>query len=360
MISNNISHIARRLKKTITNYNRKKIWENIYKRRNDLVAVSGLDLTQEEIKEIHTYWAKYGVKINPIFHKFYKRSRGSFDLNIIPDDIYYIYIDTYFNNWQAANILDNKTYYQWLFKDIPQPETIVYRQNSFWYDEAGNLISLEKALKKIKEMEVAFIKKATDSEGGSGVKRITKKTDSEIILSYLTQIKNDLVVQKGMVQSPILSQFNETSVNTIRILTLLRKDGSVKICSTSLRMGVNGSYVDNASRGGVTVGVQEDGSLNKIGYNANGEKFEEHPTSKVKWGGVKLPNYEMVKSLVIESAKRYPISRLISWDIALDEKNLPVMIEANLKYGQLDFHQLNNGPIFGEETVEILSEVFSK
>ena len=51
---------------------------------------------------------------------------------------------------------------------------------------------------------------------------------------------------------------------------------------------------------------------------------------------------------------------MISWDIAIGEDELPVLIEANLYFGQLDFHQLNNGPLFGEDTEEILHEVFAK
>ncbi len=36
------------------------------------------------------------------------------------------------------------------------------------------------------------------------------------------------------------------------------------------------------------------------------------------------------------------------------------MIEANLNQGELDFHQLNNGPLFGEDTIKVLDEVFGK
>ena len=35
----------------------------------------------------------------------------------------------------------------------------------------------------------------------------------------------------------------------------------------------------------------------------------------------------------------------------------PTLIEANLCNGELDFHQLNNGPLFGEDTERILKEV---
>lgn len=55
-----------------------------------------------------------------------------------------------------------------------------------------------------------------------------------------------------------------------------------------------------------------------------------------------------------------PHFRLISWDFAVDIDHEPVMIEANLRYGELDFHQLNNGPLFGKDTRKILDEVFGK
>lgn len=51
---------------------------------------------------------------------------------------------------------------------------------------------------------------------------------------------------------------------------------------------------------------------------------------------------------------------MISWDIATDENGQPIMIEANLTNGELDFHQLCNGPLFGDDAPKILKKVFSK
>ncbi len=52
--------------------------------------------------------------------------------------------------------------------------------------------------------------------------------------------------------------------------------------------------------------------------------------------------------------------RLISWDVAIGENNEPILIEANLRNGECDFHQLNNGPLFGELTDRVLTEVFGR
>ena len=47
----------------------------------------------------------------------------------------------------------------------------------------------------------------------------------------------------------------------------------------------------------------------------------------------------------------------MSWDFAIDGNEEPVLIDVNLRYGEIDFHQFNNGPVFRSDTEEILAEV---
>ncbi len=196
--------------------------------------------------------------------------------------------------------------------------------------------------------------------GGKGVFFIDKKTSlSEIEEMVKKCINDDIVVQKVLSQSKVLSTINASSINTIRLLTLLRRNGTVKICSIVLRMGVGGSKVDNASSGGIVVGVDEDGRLKDVAYNVKGERFFEHPDSHIKFNDFFIPNFDKIKQIVREQAVNLPYFRLVSWDIAIDENNEPVLIEANLCRGELDFHQLTNGPVFGDDTEEILNEVFN-
>lgn len=37
---------------------------------------------------------------------------------------------------------------------------------------------------------------------------------------------------------------------------------------------------------------------------------------------------------------------MVSWDIAIDKDGDPVLIEANMRKGGINFHQFNNGPMF--------------
>ncbi len=337
-----------------------KYWEKVFQERNSHLENTDKILSDEEIAKINNFYSKYGVKVNPLYHQFYKYCKGVFNVKNIPDDIYYTYIDPFFNNWELAKFLDNKTYYYFLFSSFQQPEIVAYRQNGFWLNNHHLSISDEDVCELIKNERISFLKQATDSEGGKNIYVFNSNTTEFEIKNAIDKISGDIVIQKGLKQSMSLSNLNSSSVNTLRLLTLLRKDGSVKLCSTSLRMGINGAKVDNASSGGITVGVNKDGKLNSIAYSANGTSYVEHPTSHINFSTIQIPNYDKVVKLVKREAVKYPSFRLISWDIALNEKDEPVLIEANLKYGELEFHQLNNGPIFGEETEEILSEVFEK
>lgn len=339
---------------------RNKYWKLKFRERNKTIGKIETQLTISEVEAIEKYYERFGLSVSPEFHQFYKHctKEKSIAAQYIPDDIYYAKIDPFFNNWELAHFLDNKTYYSWLFHNMAQPTTVVIRQNGYWLNTNLSIISEDKAIKLILAEEECFLKQATESEGGKNIYVLHSSDTYYRIKEIINKIKGDIVVQKGLKQSPILAQLNSSSVNTLRLLTLLRKDGSVKLCSTSLRMGINGAKVDNASSGGITVGVKSDGTLNPFAFSASGIRYDEHPTSGTKFKSITIPDFANIVNLVSQEAQKHPHFRLISWDIALDENNNPILIEANLRYGELEFHQLNNGPVFGDETEVILSEVF--
>ena len=131
----------------------------------------------------------------------------------------------------------------------------------------------------------------------------------------------------------------------------------------ALRMGMAGKKVDNASSGGITCGVNLDGHCKEAGYYSyvnGGKRLLNHPTSDMPFKDIFIPNMDKIIAFVEKAAVRIPHFRLVSWDIALREDGEPVLIEANFYDGEIDFHQLNNGPLFKEDTEAILREVFSK
>lgn len=317
-------------------------------------------LSATELATVKSFYKPF-IKIRPYAHAFYKEKTGLFAVNYIPDSIHIAYIDPYFNDWTLAKHIDNKCYYPRLFSGLNMPEMIAYRINDFWYDNNNAIVSEENVISYINSCKYeCFIKKANDSYGGKGVYYYDGggNNTSNDLKSIFSIIKGDLVIQKRLEQSEIMSKLHKDSVNSIRHISLLSREGDVTILSSILRMGVGGAKVDNASSGGITVGINPNGQLKSVAYSSLGEKYYEHPSSSVPFDDVTIPNYDSTLELVIKTHPKFPHFRLISWDIAMDINNEPVLIEANLCDGELDFHQLNNGPLFKDKTKAILSEVF--
>lgn len=316
-------------------------------------------LTKEQMKAAVEFWKPY-ARIDGLYQGFYLKKTDLFAPEILPHDLYYTRIDPYFNPASMGRVLDNKCLYSRLFPGIPQPETVISRMGGHYYDAQGNHVPKAKALELLDAEPAVFAKVATTSCGGKGVFFLDSR-EGAISRLFTQEIKHekDLIVQRPVRQHAAFAALNESSVNTLRILSVLSQDG-VKIYSSVLRMGVDGSHVDNASGGGVTCGVQEDGKLRKHAYQVNGTRFDNHPASGIAFDGYQLPGVAEAKKLVEKAHPLMPHFRMISWDIAIQEDGSPIMIEANLSKGGLSSHQLNNGPLFGEDTKKILDEVFGK
>lgn len=182
--------------------------------------------------------------------------------------------------------------------------------------------------------------------------------DYDLLHNEFNSVKKDSVIQVGIEQHPIMASLNPSSVNTIRILSHLTKEGEIKIRSAIVRIGRSGSYVDNASSGGLTVGIDPDGHMKPHAYDITGLKYTIHPDTQIKFSSITIPNFPQIIDTIKSLQWNIPWFRLLSWDIALDIEGQQVLIEVNMHSGQLDFHQLNNGPVFGEDTQDVLHEVF--
>ena len=318
-------------------------------------------LSREQIRAVKEFYAPYSVP-NMAFHRFFTEKTGVFYPDYIPIDLYVGHIDPYFNDLRAVKFIDNKCYYDSWFHQFPQPYLVLKRANGIWLDHFGKPVDDEKMKAIIAdEKEGLFVKKAEDSLGGLGVTFVDSTSDAhEKIVNLAQQIKCDIVIQRKLTQHAEIAKFNSSSVNTYRIYSILRRDGSVKVYSSVFRIGVGDAKVDNYASGGVSCGIDSDGTLKKYAYNKNGDRTETHPHSGIVFEGCKLPSYDKAVELVKQAHLTLPHFRSVSWDIAINEEGNPVLIEANLSRGSIDLLQLSNGPLFGEDTKDILDEVFGK
>lgn len=276
-----------------------------------------------------------------------------------PDPWFYKYVDASLNDWKACEAVDDKSLYDYFFADVNRPKTLVKISNGIYWDEKSRIISINDAVKLCRAVGGVIVKPSHDSVGGHGIAFWNNDCDEDI--EDILRKSNDVVVQELIQQHSVLSAIHHDSVNTIRIMTMTTEKG-VKIISSILRMGVGKSKVDNVSSGGIAVGIDSNGILKSKAFAGNGTCYTKHPDGAC-FTGVKIPGYHECLDISKKIAPRLArYSRLTSWDFAIDKEGKPILIEANLHFGELDFHQMCNGPIFGDEdtTIAMINKFYKK
>ena len=199
-----------------------------------------------------------------------------------------------------------------------------------------------------------FVKSNASSCGrGISLIRIHDEKDAENLYSKLIKSGDDYIIEEKVVQAPEMARWNQSSVNTVRIGSFRQKDNTIKIAYPFIRMGRAGSVVDNAGQGGVYASIDvESGRICTDGTDENGNKYLEHPDSHIKFHGWQVPDFEELKSLVIECHHCMPIAhKYIGFDFALTNKGWS-LIEGN--WGQFLCQQTSLGRGLKKEFFELL------
>ena len=183
----------------------------------------------------------------------------------------------------------------------------------------------------------ALIIKPLYGSGGLGI--VIARRDGDRIMIQTPRVAVALddfiledrsVVQELIEQDPRMAAFSAHSVNTLRLITMLTKQGRVILVNGSMRSGVGSSFVDNWSAGGVSVGVDcRRGVLKKYAYDKNWRRFPAHPTSGTVFEDYPIPEWERVRAAAVSIQKAFAFYRLIGLDLALGPGGEPLLIEIN-------------------------------
>lgn len=207
------------------------------------------------------------------------------------------------------------------------------------YDGLINLIRANK-------LNCFVVKPANDSSHGDGVficrkivndvnnEYLIEKSNGETIsLRYFLETHDNILFESIIRQTGQFDKFNSSSVNTIRVMTALYPDDTVKIFAAFVKIGRDGSDVDNAGNGGnVDCGVELQSGVmyNVIEFNSwiNRKYIACHPDSNARIDGVTIEKWSYIEKALKEFAKRIPYLKTIGWDVALTDEG-PVIIEIN-------------------------------
>ena len=316
-------------------------------------------LTKEQKNEVQNYFKKFGFDISTEWHDYYTSMTGEFSPKYIPADLMYMVIVPYLNYMPFELSYQDKGMYWQHLPNVRQPRCFLQRMNSFFYDGQHKPISMEEAIQLLQDIPEAIIKPTINSCQGNRVKLITthegRLADGQTVADLFDNYGKDFIIQERVKQCNFLASLNESSLNSMRILTL-RIDNDIIVLSTAIRIGGKGAITDNSYGGGYSCGIKMNGSLKPVGYRlTTGEKVDKLQNGK-PLSGLRIPNFDKVIAKAKELHLALPYLRIIGWDFTIDTDNEPVFIEMNTLPG-IYIMQLNNGPVFGDHTDDLLKKV---
>lgn len=178
-----------------------------------------------------------------------------------------------------------------------------------------------------KRHDLLFVK-PVDAFSGKGIEKIPLRENSDVQAIYQSLLDHkQYVVEECLKQHPGMNELNPTSINTLRITSLI-KDGTVHIMYVLLRTSDGTKSIDNIGSGGFYAPVGEDGILYKPGFTEQDGLHEYHPLTHTRFVGFRVPMYDEAVALVKQAATLTPTLRYCGWDVAISDHG-PVLIEGN-------------------------------
>lgn len=239
----------------------------------------------------------------------------------------------------GTRILQNKLFFDRYYQNtgVPLPLTLGYCSNRYVFitDQRWSLSELSHVMERLLALSrqgSVFIK-PLDGINGRQCRRFDwddlNHADIHNLRSEL--MNGSYIFQETLVQHAALLRIYSRSVNTLRLDTFVRNDGSISIISGLMRFGMHGREVDN---GGCFIKVDLDcGTLAERALcfmHLGGGVYDAHPNTNFKFSGFEIPFFAEAKAMVTKAAQLIP-SRLVGWDVAITPTG-PVLIEGNHNY----------------------------
>lgn len=187
----------------------------------------------------------------------------------------------------------------------------------------------EKELQDFLAQQNVILFKPMEGSSGQGIFKIERQEWENDFSSFFMRLKEKghAILEELVVQHDALQSLNPSSVNTIRVATLLG-DKMQGVVYAFIRIG-NGKVIDNVDCGGMAARVDlQSGRILTKGADKLGNVFERHPFSGIDIVGFQIPYWEEVMQMCLAASRKIPQMRFIAWDVAITNKG-PIFIEGN-------------------------------
>lgn len=229
-----------------------------------------------------------------------------------------IIIDKTFNTPNGNRIFNDKATFNKMFSQYINRDWLYVKEATF---EEFCLFC---------EKNNVFFAKSVDGWFGIGARVISVDKNTNLEQLYNELADHKMIIEQLIHQHKEMDEFNSTSVNTLRVVTVLRPNGSVEIVTADLRVGRLGKTSDNFHNNGIAALIDIDsGIVYTTGVDKIGKRYVLHPDSGKQIVGFKVPFWEKIQEITKSAAKVVKDVRYVGWDVAIDEDGHVLIIEGN-------------------------------
>lgn len=175
-----------------------------------------------------------------------------------------------------------------------------------------------------------FFTKESDGMFGVGVNKYNREDISNMEALYEELKNKSAICEEYLTQCSELSEFNDTSINSLRVVTIRQANGDVNVIGGLLRLGRKGRIADNFHHMGICAYLDPDeGVVSTTGIDKTYTRYVLHPDSKKQIVGFNVPIWDEVVETVKEAALLIPEVRYVGWDVVITEDYRVVLVEGN-------------------------------
>lgn len=294
-------------------------------------------------------------------------------LDIVPEAALHGCIERILNPYRFRSFYSDKNSYDLFLSKGSMPKTILrgYINSDILFDCDYKPVDIDSLYNRMFPYERIIIKPSVDSSSGKGVEVLYRIENGNYLISSINQLfsgewlktmySKGFIMQECLSQSQFFSQFNDSSVNTLRICVYKSVvDGIPYVTSAFLRIGKSGEYKDNAHAGGRFVGVNVDtGLLGNYVCDQYGDRTNVFNGIDFAANSYYIPNWSEILDFSKEIVSKFQHNNLFALDVMVDADNKPRLIEANFGGFGVWAFLMSNLSVFGGFTDEIIDYCYA-
>lgn len=174
-----------------------------------------------------------------------------------------------------------------------------------------------------------FFVKQPDGMFGTGVSKIYVRDIENISTTFNEYKGKKYLLEETLTQCKEIAEFNDTSINTLRVVTVRKADGDVQVMGGLFRVGRKGKVADNFHHMGIAAFLDPCGVVCTTGVDKHNDRYVFHPDSGKQIVGFKVPMWDQVVDTVSRAAQVVPDVRYIGWDVVITEDYQVALVEGN-------------------------------